>query len=71
MELDKDILFKHNKIYSPEKCCFVPSCISCLFTKSDKARGNYLIGVIWHNRDHVFEAWCSNGHKKRNLFREI
>lgn len=44
-ELDKDILVKGNKIYSPETCCFVPSEINKLFTKSDKARGEYPIGV--------------------------
>lgn len=64
MELDKDILYKHNKIYSPDKCCFVPSNINCLFTKSDIARGDHPIGVIWHTRDECFESWCSNGEKK-------
>ena len=44
-QLDKDILFKGNKIYSPETCCFVPSRINSLFLKSDKVRGEYPIGV--------------------------
>jgi hypothetical protein len=30
-ELDKDILLKGNKIYSPETCCFVPKEINLLF----------------------------------------
>lgn len=29
--LDKDILVKENKVYSPETCCFVPSEINALF----------------------------------------
>lgn len=29
--LDKDILYKNNKIYSPETCCFVPSEINIEF----------------------------------------
>lgn len=43
--LDKDILIKGNKIYSPETCIFVPERINMLFCKSDKTRGRYPIGV--------------------------
>ena len=43
--LDKDILVKGNKIYSPETCCFVPSQINSLFTKRAADRGLYPIGV--------------------------
>ena len=45
MCLDKDILVKHNKIYSPETCIFVPQRINTLFTKRDSKRGNNPIGV--------------------------
>lgn len=44
-QLDKDILFKGNKIYSEDTCCFVPKEINCLFTKSNRIRGNLPIGV--------------------------
>ena len=43
--LDKDILFKHNKLYSPETCCFVPNEINVLLCKSDAKRGCMPIGV--------------------------
>ena len=46
MELDKDILIKGNKIYSPTTCIFVPQRINRLFTKSNKNRGEYPIGVL-------------------------
>ena len=59
MCLDKDILIKGNKIYSPNTCVFVPEKINILFTKHDTKRGNYPIGVIWHERDKVFEARCN------------
>ena len=44
-QLDKDILKKGNKIYSPETCCFVPQEINTLLVKNDSKRGNLLIGV--------------------------
>jgi len=43
--LDKDILNKGNKIYSPETCCFVPPEINGLFTIRQKCRGSYPLGV--------------------------
>jgi len=43
--LDKDILVKGNKIYSPETCCFVPQELNSLFVKNNKIRGKYPIGV--------------------------
>ena len=49
MNLDKDILVKGNKIYSPETCIFVPTKINSLFIKSDKARGTLPIGVYTKN----------------------
>lgn len=54
-ELDKDILVKGNKIYSPETCCFVPAEINGIFTKSNSKRGKYPIGVSLH-REGKFQA---------------
>lgn len=45
-ELDKDILFKGNKVYSPNTCTFVPQEINSLFTKKGIKRGDCPIGVI-------------------------
>ena len=56
MELDKDILYKGNKIYSPEKCIFVPKRINQLLLKSNKIRGKYPIGVSYHyNKERDWE----------------
>lgn len=68
MCLDKDILTKRNKIYSPDTCIFVPEKINILFTKRQNTRGEYPIGVKWHKRDKIFEAQCNvyeNGNIKR------
>lgn len=45
-QLDKDILIKGNKVYSPETCAFVPQTINSLFIKCDINRGNTPIGVF-------------------------
>lgn len=59
MCLDKDILHKGNKIYSPENCVFVPHNINLLFIKNDKYRGEYPIGVSYCKTSGKFEVNCS------------
>ena len=44
-QLDKDILMRGNKVYSPETCCFVPQEINSLILKSEAKRGEHPIGV--------------------------
>jgi len=46
-QLDKDILFKGNKIYGPNTCCFVPREINVLLTLRNNYRGEYPIGVSY------------------------
>ena len=45
MSLDKDILVKGNKVYSPETCMFVPQRINTLFINKNSKRCKYPIGV--------------------------
>lgn len=56
--IDKDILNKRNKIYSPETCCLVPQNVNCLFLKREAERGRHPIGVS-HRKD-GFLASCHN-----------
>ena len=56
--LDKDILIKGNKIYSPETCCLVPQNVNKLFLKRDATRGDLPIGVKKCNKK--FGAQCTN-----------
>lgn len=58
-ELDKDILVKGNKIYSPETCVYVPKQINSLFCSSKNSRGVLPIGVA-RNRKR-FYAYCRDG----------
>ena len=65
-QLDKDILVKGNKVYSPETCCFVPSYINSLVLSANRKRGVYPVGV--HKRKNHFGASMSiEGSGSQNL----
>lgn len=66
-QLDKDILIKGNKIYSPETCCFVPAEINTVFTKANAKRGNFPIGVSWHIHHSKFAACIRINNKTKHL----
>jgi hypothetical protein len=57
--LDKDILIKGNKIYSPEVCLLVPHCVNTLFTKREKERGDCPIGVCQNKNKGNFSVSVS------------
>ncbi|UGO47839.1 HNH endonuclease [Bacillus phage vB_BanS_Skywalker] len=59
MHLDKDILNKKNKIYSPKTCVFVPQRINSLFTKREQSR-NIFIGVHYNKGNSKYQAKCSD-----------
>ena len=63
MTLDKDILCKGNKIYSPETCVYVPTSINVLFTKRNNERGEYPIGV--YKKGNKFVAQLNKGDGKQ------
>lgn len=64
--LDKDILVKGNNLYAPERCCFVPEEINLLFTKSNKTRGQYPVGVCLnkHSTRFIARLWCGQNNRK-------
>lgn len=63
-ELDKDILIKGNRIYSPERCVFVPQSINSLLVKRQNKRGQFPIGVYFHKPTCKFKAQCNFGNGK-------
>ena len=58
-QLDKDILVKNNKIYSPNTCVFVPQFINTLFTKKQNDRGAFPVGVYYHKASKKYVAQLS------------
>ena len=63
--VDKDILVKGNKVYSPDVCCLIPQNVNCLFLKRESQRGIYPIGVHY-KKDDGFVASCHNPFTNRN-----
>jgi hypothetical protein len=45
LHLDKDLLIKGNKIYSPKTCLLIPSFVNNFLVNRGADRGDYLIGV--------------------------
>lgn len=66
MCLDKDILVKGNKVYSPETCVFVPQRINKLSLKHDSKRGSAPLGCYYREDCNKYEVYCQTGTKKRN-----
>jgi len=64
-QLDKDILVKGNKVYSPETCCFVPNKINRMFIKKINKNSDLPVGVQ-RRKNNSFIALCgSNGTNNR------
>lgn len=60
-QLDKDILIKGNKYYSPETCVFVPAALNKFLTNSRAARGEHPVGVIYHKANGNYIAAITRG----------
>lgn len=58
--LDKDILVKGNKTYSPETCCLVPQNVNTMFVKNNANRGELPIGVCKDKNTGKYASMCMN-----------
>jgi len=66
-QLDKDVLIKGNKVYSPETCCFIPLEINYLCAKSKAIRGKYPIGVSFSKQKRKFISCISVKNKYKHI----
>lgn len=57
--IDKDIISKNNKVYSPNTCIMIDQRINSLFTNRKNLRGNQPLGV--YKRGNSYKASCSFG----------
>ncbi len=79
-QLDKDILLKGNKIYSPETCCFVPLEINTLLIFGKSRRGDFIVGVGKRNskyqasirieRKNIYLGVFETPHKAFKVYKE-
>lgn len=56
-QLDKDLLIKGNKLYSPETCCFVSREVNLFLVDTQKKDSSLPTGVV-NARDGKFRAQC-------------
>ena len=69
MCIDKDILFKGNKIYSPETCIFVPKSINSMFVSGKAKRGSLPIGVSYDSESGKYQAYYTENSKHKRIGR--
>ncbi|BBL00351.1 hypothetical protein A3BBH6_05870 [Alistipes onderdonkii subsp. vulgaris] len=67
--LDKDLLVKKNRIYSPERCAYVPPEINKMLVKRYIHRGNTPIGVVYESKRKTYKATMHCYGKTHNLGR--
>lgn len=64
-QLDKDILYFGNKVYSPETCIFIPQWLNKFVVASDRNRVESKLGVSWDKQCEKYKARCKMGSKKK------
>lgn len=64
-QLDKDLLFSGNKVYSKETCVFVSKVVNTFTIDCGASRGEWLIGVYWNKKRGKFQSQCNNPFTKK------
>lgn len=67
MIVDKDILYKNCKLYSPTTCCIIPSDINKLFCNAKAIRGQLPLGVIYNKKNRNYNARITKYNKGIHL----
>jgi len=65
--LDKDLMFRGNKIYSKETCSLVPAKINTILTNLSASNSKSLTGVTYKEKKGLFQARIKSSGIVRNL----
>lgn len=66
-QLDKDLLFLGNKVYSPDTCVFIDSKVNSLLSDNRATRGKHAQGVCFCKSKQKYKASCSFGGNPKHL----
>lgn len=58
-QLDKDLLYPTNKVYSPETCVFISQKVNLFLTERDALRGYWPVGVSFIKSTGKYQARCA------------
>lgn len=61
--LDKDLLVKGNKVYSPSTCLFIDPIINTFINDGLKSKRTRLMGACFHKQAGKYQAECRNPFK--------
>lgn len=67
-QLDKDLLFPKNKIYSKDTCVFISKPLNIFMIESIRARGPLPLGVSKITNSKKFQARCRNPFTKKSEY---
>lgn len=67
-QLDKDILYPNNRVYSPEFCVFVPQSLNSFLIDGAARRGEWPIGVSLCKSNGKFQVHCRDPFSKEREF---
>ena len=65
LQLDKDLLFAGNKVYSKETCVFVTNGVNSFTIDCRASRGEWPLGVYWNKPAGKFLSQCRNPFTKK------
>lgn len=66
-ELDKDLLVRSNKLYSPATCVFISKKLNYFLTESSSVRGDTKIGVMFRKDTGKYRARVGKGSKGQRI----